>query len=195
MSYARQVRRSLASSEIGEQCVTSPRVMTYQRLLWHNSRPSKPAGAMGASAIAITHSFQTKGPRHGNCQCSGDSATCSDILVQLLYCRYVPTNLQKAKTGGLIPCEPIKRGLVPGGKSANMQKRGFVPAHDFANRRENELVKSFSRAMSRRLSVYPDKSRMDISRLKSVGMKRKGRGKKIRLHCTAPYEPGIEAGR
>ena len=54
---------------------------------------------------------------------------------------------------GLIPCEPINRGLVPGGKSVNRQKRGQVPDHDFANKRGYELVKSFPRATSRP-SVY-----------------------------------------
>ena len=60
--------------------------------------------------------------------------------------RHVPTNLQRANTGGYVPGEPKNRGYVPGGKSANRRNRGYVPDRDFANRRGYELVNSFPRA-------------------------------------------------
>ena len=36
--------------------------------------------------------------------------------------RHVPTNVQWAKTGGYVPCEPKNRGYVPGAKSVNRQR-------------------------------------------------------------------------
>ena len=64
-------------------------------------------------------------------------------------------------TGGYVPSEQIKRGYVPGAKSANRQNCGYVPDRIFANRQQSvdmfpftnegyELVVSFPRAMSRR---------------------------------------------
>jgi len=60
--------------------------------------------------------------------------------------RLVPANARRLKIGGYVPCEQIKRGYVPGAKSANRQNRGYVPDRIFANRRGYELVVSFSRA-------------------------------------------------
>ena len=50
-------------------------------------------------------------------------------------------------------CEQIKRGYVPGAKSANRQKFGYVLDCIFANRRGYDLVVSLTRATSR-LCVY-----------------------------------------
>ena len=50
--------------------------------------------------------------------------------------RHVPTNVQWAKTGGYVPCEPKNRGYVPDRDFANRQNRGYVPDRDFANRHE-----------------------------------------------------------